>query len=332
MKPVEDAFASDVFRRVVLPGIVLTAGFHPILAAISKEVGNVYQIGPAVLLVAEIIVLGLGASSGIQWIYYVYEGFRLEWITSLSGKINRRRVRKYQSEWDVIRTKGDYDELQPSVQARVLRIYEYLLDFPLTTEKDGKVRHIAERPTRLGNIIATYEGYAESRYGIDGTFFWDHLLMLTSDSSRKRFEDNYSFAENLVLTSFAGAVVALVHAVTLFGLVVGSINESLVVSALPFGPGLSGGIVLFGMLVWYVFYKASLPAHRDAGAVLRAIVDTVVPHFVERAKSIQVPLPADDRERIEELNEYLKGLARPQLIIIGPHRPDTNIVTVAEPD
>jgi|SRR5688572_7647342 len=326
MKPVEDVFASDVFRRVVLPGIVLTAGLHPILAAITQQIGNVYQIGRTVMLVAEIIVLGLAASSGIQWIYYVYEGFRLKWITSLAGRFNRRRVRKFQTAWDRIRTKGDFDELEPADQARVLRIYEYLLDFPLTTEKDGEVRYTAERPTRLGNIIATYEGYAESRYGIEGTFFWDHLLTLSSDSSRKRFEDEYSFAESLVLASFAGAVVAVVHAITLFGFLVGSTYESLTVAALPFAPGLSWGIVLFGIAVWYVFYKASLPAHRDAGAVLRSLVDIVVPRFVEWAKSIQVPLPAEDRERIEALNEYLKCLARPELIMRRPHRGTTSIV------
>ena len=80
MKPVEDVFSSDVFRRVVLPGIVLSAGFHPCISSWNPTLSRLYGIGPTTVVVAEIIIFGLGVSSAIQWIYYVYEGFRLEWL------------------------------------------------------------------------------------------------------------------------------------------------------------------------------------------------------------------------------------------------------------
>ncbi len=313
MKPVEDVFSSDVFRRVVLPGIVLTAGFHPLMYSWLQSVTSLYGIGATALVVAEIVVLGLAASSAIQWIYYVYEGFRLEWLTSLAWRMNRARVQRLQTEWRTIQAERDFDALSPSEQTKVSRIYEYLLDFPLTVKKDNSAEHIAERPTRLGNIIATYEMYTESRYGIDGAYFWNHFLNLASDSSRKGFEDAYVFAESLVLASFAGALVALLHIGVLVGFGVGAIDQSLILFHVLSGPSVSGWLVLFGVLVWFVFYQASLPAHREAGAALRAIVDAVLPKFVKWAKSVQVPLPDDALKAIEALNEYLKGLARPTL-------------------
>src|SRR5262249_52089143 len=273
MKPVEDVFSSDVFRRIVLPGIVLSAGLHPFISPWVPTVTRLYGIGATSIIVAEIVVFGLGLSSALQSIYYVYEGFRFEWVTSLAGRINRTRLEQYQEQLNEIQGGRDFDALNRSEQSELMRKYEFLLDFPLALEKDGSARHFAERPTRLGNIIATYELYAESRYGIDGTYFWYHFLSLAPDAHRKSFEDSYSFAESLLLASFAGAVVAVIHMIALVGFAAGARNPSLVFFHVSSGPSQSGWLAFFGLIVWLGFYQASLPAHRDAGAVFRAIVD-----------------------------------------------------------
>jgi hypothetical protein len=137
-------------------------------------------------------------------------------------------------------------------------------------------------------------------------FYWRHLLNLASDSSRKDFEDQYAFCENLVLTSFSGAVVAVLHVAVLIGFALGRYVEPVVL--LPFGPTPSVWLVLLGCVVGYLFYRAALPAHRDASASFRAIVDAVVDKFVQWTRSAEVPLPKADRERIDKLTEYLKAL------------------------
>jgi hypothetical protein len=312
MKPVEDVFSSDIFRRVVLPGIVLSGGLHPFVSPYFPAISQLYGIGSTSLIVAEILVLGLVVSSGVQWIYYVYEGFRLPWLTSFAWKINHARVEAYQRRSQQIRAGRDFEALSPSEQEQVTRLYEFLCDFPVETTKDGLTRHYAERPTRLGNIIATYELYADTRYGIDGTFFWDHLLNLTADSSRKAFDDAYAFAESLVLASFAGAVVMVSHLVALVGFGIGLWNSSLIVIRTSLSPSTSVWTVLVGLVIWLGFYQVSLPAHRDAGASFRAIVDGVMPKFIEWAKSLVVPLPEDTVKAIEALNEYLKNPTRPK--------------------
>lgn len=320
MKPIEDVFSSDVLRRVVLPGIVLSVGFHPFIAGWIPTITSLYGIGSTAVIVAEVLVFGIVISSATNWIYYVYEGYRLEWLTFLGWQCNRVRVRRCKERLKQIYAERDFNALTPSDQASVLRLNEYLLDFPFETKEDGSVERFVERPTRLGNIIATYEMYAQSRYGIDGTEFWYHLLNLASDTSRKSFEDAYSFAESLVLASFAGAIVAILHLFALFGFAVGSSNHSLVLLHLSSGPLMSGCLVLFGSFIWLMFYKMSLSAHRDAGYELRAIVDAVLPKFLEWAVSVQVPPPDDIVTKVRILNEYLKYLDRPDVTPPNSHK------------
>jgi hypothetical protein len=189
-------------------------------------------------------------------------------------------------------------------QTTVTRAYEYISDFPLIRQSDGSTEYKAERPTRLGNIIATYEKYAESRYHVDGIHFWYHFLNLATDTSRKAFEEKYSFAESMVLTSFAGALVATVHLFVLVGLWIGALSPKLIMVRLSTGLGLSAWMTALGLTVWLLFYRASLPAHREAGTALRAIIDSVFPNFVAWAATMQ--FTETDIERIEKLGEYLK--------------------------
>src|SRR2546422_6612461 len=123
MKPLEDAFASNIFRQVVLPGIVLSIGLHPLISRLVPTLEQLYGLGSTILIVAEIIVLGLCISSAIHSIYYVYEGFRLEWLTALAGYLNRRRVARQQELALNIQGDRDFDDLTPKEQSQVTRIY-----------------------------------------------------------------------------------------------------------------------------------------------------------------------------------------------------------------
>lgn len=294
MKPVEEAFASEAFRRIVLPGIVLTVGFHPLVSMWTPLVETLYGVGAAVFIVTEVIFFGLLVSSAIQWIYYVYEGFRLKKLTALAGWISDRRVATFMAM-----------RAASSDEDRKVQAYEYLIDFPLR-QRDGSVEHYAERPTRLGNIIATYELYAQSRYNIDGVFYWNHLLNLASDQARKEFKEQYAFAESLVLTSFSGALVAVLHTMVLVGFAIGAWRHDLAVITLRIGPRASVSLLTFGLVMWLLFYRAALPAHREAGMIFRSIVDAVVPAFVGWAIGVRVPLPQSAVDQISLLTDYLK--------------------------
>jgi hypothetical protein len=310
MKPVEEAFASGTVRRVILPGIVLAAGVHPLISTLAPIIDSLYGVGTSVLFVAEVVFFGLIVSSATQWIYYVYEGFRLQLLTTLAGPANQRRVRQLSELMNQLQTQlQTAGSFPPSQENSRIKTYEALLDFPVRQGNDGKVEHFAERPTRLGNIIATYELYPKTVYGVDGVFYWFHLLNFASENSRREFADQSAFAESLVLTSFSGALVAFLHALVLIGFGIGIWSHRLVFVVLQTGPKTSLSLMAFGITVWASFYAAALPAYREAGKMFKSIVDIAMPSFVEWVQKVNAPLGDAATHNAKKVRNYLLNLS-----------------------
>lgn len=308
MKPVEEAFASDAFRRVILPGIVVWLGVHPLIATLAARMESLYGVGSTLLLIAEVIFFGLVISSPVQPIYYVYEGFALQSLTAIAGWANKRRVRALNETLTEFELQTQLPgSLSPFDRSRCGKTYERLLDFPVRLRDDGMGEHYCERPTRLGNIIATYELYPKTRYGIDGVFYWFHLLHLAPENSQREFAGQYAFAESLVLASFSGALVAILHLFILIGFGIGKLFPNFIVVVLHTGPKTSASLMVFGVAIWAVFYAAALPAHREAGKQFQSIVDAVMPCFVDWISKARAPL---DDTTIRESKKVWKYLGR----------------------
>lgn len=284
MKALDEAFGGTTFQGVVLPGVVGMLAVHPLLVPYLREVRQVFDVQSGVVVGAEIIVLGLIFSSASRPIYWIYEGFRWKWLTRLAGRWNNRCVTVWQREMSKIYSNRSAQELSGDEHDRVEILNEKLSDFPITKTPEGYYWFV-ERPTRLGNIISTYELYPSLEYGIDGRTYWHHLLNLASDSTRKEFDDQQNFARSLVLTSFAGACVALIGAILLLGLLLGRLFPAAPLIAV--SVGLRGAAVLasVGLLIWAGFYWLSFPAHRDASEMFRAIVDDVHHKFTRASNA-----------------------------------------------
>jgi hypothetical protein len=193
----------------------------------------------------------------------------------------------------------------PRQQNKLYQAYEALRDFPVRKRADGKIEYFAERPTMLGNIIAVYELYAQTRYGFDGVAYWSHLLSFASPEARKDFSDQYAFAESLVLTSFAGAFVALLYLLGLLGFAIGKLFPALAVVTVQIGPAMALALLAFGIVVWIAFYRAALPAHREAGRTLQSVIDTGMPEFVAWLSKVRAPLDDATVEKLKKLGHYL---------------------------
>jgi len=115
MKPVEDAFTSGLFRRVILPGTIVTLGVHPFLGPLLDSAARVYGLEHqgAVVLVAEVIFWGLVLSSAIQPIYYLYEGFHLPWLARLARPGNERRLARLERRL-AVGYPAAYEQLSPA--------------------------------------------------------------------------------------------------------------------------------------------------------------------------------------------------------------------------
>ena len=305
MKVVEEAFAGSGFRRVVLPGIVLAAGIHPIFSDGLKFVAAVYGLDTTVLLITEVVFFGLLVSSWVKQIYYLFEGFRLPQLTAWGLKRQRKKLSRLEDAHLLIQGERSFDELNETEKLKVYKIDERLQEFPLRRNTVGSPEQYVDRPTRLGNIIATYELYPKTRYGIDGIDFWQHLLSFAPESARESFDEQYAFAESLLLASFSGAVVTIIHAIVLVGFLIGLVVEPI---KIPTGPLASAILMTIGAASWWLFYCSALTAHAEAGSYCRAAIDLAIPEFVNWAKKAQAPLQSDALQNITKLQTYLRDL------------------------
>jgi hypothetical protein len=251
---------------------------HPLLVPYLRDLRQVFDVESGIVVAAEIIVIGLIFSSASRPIYWIYEGFRWKWLTKLAGRWNERCVMVWQREMINIYNGRSAQELNQAEHDRVETLNENLSDFPIK-KTDDTYSWFVERPTRLGNIISTYELYPSLEYGIDGRTYWHHLLNLAGDSTRKEFDEQQNFARSLVLTSFAGACVSVIGWFLLFGLLLGELRPSLALIAVTLGTRGASVLGCVGLLIWAGFYWLSLPAHRDASEMFQAIVDSVHSKF-----------------------------------------------------
>jgi hypothetical protein len=302
-------FSGAQLKRLLLPGLIASIGLHAYRPlAIVSDFTKPLEIDQNVLFFIEVILFGFLLSSSSRTIFYIYEGFRLPWITWPAKLWTARKVLRRQSRLEDLFEKG----MQGSAEAE--RIQSYLADFPYRADGADFV-YEAERPTRIGNIIASYELYPENVYGIDAVFYWNHLTFLAPKELREDLDDKSSLAESVLLSSGAGAVIAIVSFLVL-------LYKTLKFSYLkgnfflpPEGKTLALHTFLFGVVAFLVFYRLSFPAYREYRDSFRAMIDLAIPEFETWLSKAPVAPPAELKEDARKVEEYLRTLA--------PHRKST---------
>jgi len=248
-----------VVMRLVLPGALAVALVSPFIRLPDNLMGaHLEEIWrPVALLLLRVIVFGGLVALLSDEIYKVYEGraWWPKWLFVFCMKWQQSRVRRL-LELDQ-RAKIGKDSV------RRAEIWYRLRRFP--TDDEGKRN--ASHPTLLGNILAEYEGYPKSRYGMDSVFFWYRVWFVMENERKKEVDASWSIADGLLAlsaVSFGGSllwfVAGLVQLVSFLHLLFRS-------SISPFG----GGLLL--LLLGYIFYRLSLPYHRANGEIFKAIFD-----------------------------------------------------------
>jgi hypothetical protein len=169
-----------------------------------------------------------------------------------------KAVTDWRTRLAALRTKLSYDG---SPQQAVIEEFTRL-DRMLNTELPG-VTPVA--PTRLGNIVASFEQYAARQYGIAGVTLWPRLIGVLDKeyaSSIESDKSSFDFMVNAALLSLLLALIILGAGVT-FGS-----------PLLSWGVGLLWLIEIAGfLLLAYVFYLASLGRAAAWGAMVKGSFD-----------------------------------------------------------
>lgn len=267
-----------------------------------------YGLSVPVLIIAEVLLLGIVLSSAIEPIYQIYEGLKWRRLTQpLRQYHESRKQRLIESK---LRITGGVDrDLLTEPQLRAFsEVYAKLNDYPLQRDGAGEVVRVVAASTLLGNIIATYETYADTRYGVETIFYWFHFLSGASESARKRFDEQYTYSESLVLTSAAGLAIAIVHGAVLLGFAIHRLIPAARSVSLGFSGATSVVFCIGGCLAALVFYGFALPAHRETARIVRAIIDSHVNEIVALLFGLPVQIGAEQQKTIERVTEYLRDL------------------------
>ena len=277
-------------------------GLHAYLPTRIVRLSAPLELNGTTIFLVEVILYGFVISSAATVLFHVYEGFRAPWVTRAVELRNAEKVQRLQAE-----IQGLFKRQQEGSE-RAQSIARYLTDFPYRKLDGGGFIFEAERPTRLGNLIAAYELYPENVYGVDGVYFWYHLNYLAPEAAKEDVDGKASWAESILLSSAAGAGVALAAAVFLIARVIGHFVPAIAFFPSPLTVRAACETLLFGAGAFGIFYYLSWPAYRDYRDSFRAMVDLAMPHFKEWLTHAQVPPPTDLQHRAAEVRRYLREL------------------------
>lgn len=247
--------------RVLLPGLVLALALLPLMDTALQGL----HIGIA----KEIVFIGIALVCG--WlvltldmpIYMLYEGRRF-WprglrraLVKLEQKFVSRRLeidRRYQHK-DAGITLEDYREA-----------WADLRQFPI--DEDGTPA--ARFPTRMGNLIAAYEDYPKSRYGMDAIFFWYRIWLKLDKDLREDIDSCQALADSTLYTSFASSLLGLAFLVYTLLKVLGfhglaGIDQAATWALI--------AITLVGFAGGYLLYRLGLHSQAAFGEWFKAMFD-----------------------------------------------------------
>jgi hypothetical protein len=250
-----------VLMRVVLPGILATGVLYPSVGWALSHFASAspFSWEQIAVYAAGTFLLGALISTLNNEIYKIYEG-RIFWPRVLRDwALGRQqaRVGKLQKAAAAARARGD--------NAAYSEIWYQLRIYPL----DEKGQPQAARPTRLGNILAGYEEYPNNRYGMDSVFYWPRIWLQIDKDKKEEIDSQWSLADGfltLSAISLAGGVVWILQSLA-FAL--GAVSFSIPLRS----PGKAALASAGWLLLGYVWYRLSLPLHRENGEVFKSIFD-----------------------------------------------------------
>lgn len=294
-------FSYPFFLRVLLPGIIWVGAMCPMAMWLTTDlfeervstalaVGILLAIGFVLVLVVDLLR---------SQVYLVYEG-RSFWIPWARRKLQAKLERKVETNYENVEREQDH---QSSFYKET---WFWLRMFPIGL--DGKPS--VQRPTLLGNVMAAYEYYPLSRYGMDSIFYWYRLWFKLPEGIRKEYSLVSAEAQWLIYTSVALCISAVLYfaylVLTLLArwFVLPFLSLAGFDSALIWPTGL---LVLLSLAVSYLAYRFSIGAHRRVGEYFKSIFDD----FRGELKVATASEAAKEKLRFQDAWAYLQyGLTR----------------------
>jgi|WetSurMetagenome_2_1015567.scaffolds.fasta_scaffold40954_3 hypothetical protein len=239
--------------RLLLPGFIVMVALFPVVQAIFKYAN--LDISSETIFSVGIVLIGYLFIIFDMHIYMLFEGRRYLPFYDCFLKLERRRLYHFKKLEKKYRNSGEpiYGEI--SVELRRFPINE-------------KGAFYAKYPTRLGNLLASYEDYPERRYGMDGVFYWYRIWLTLHNDIREELDSRQAMVDSTVYSGVA----LIINAIILAIYAVLQANGFSMVSGLP------NALILLVfsiscIMLHYGLYRGSLYLHANYGEAFKSLFD-----------------------------------------------------------
>ncbi len=234
--------------RLLLPATILAAALFP--AAVSLRDLAYPGLSDGLLFTILGLLAGLAFLMLDMPVYMLLEGRRY-W----PGWLRR---------WGIAREARRLQGLTRRADAETDKTKQVELDllaaqFPVD-RKTG--RPAARYPTRLGNLLASFETYPTVKYGLDGVFFWPRLWVAIDKDLRDELDGAQAVVAGAIYGCAALAAAAMICVIYAFALAHGAQPDWRWLAA-------SLGCILLS----FACYRAALPRYDQYGALFAAVFD-----------------------------------------------------------
>jgi hypothetical protein len=260
-------FGIKFIFRMIFRGVMLAAALVPAIHGILHALG--FSIKFEYLFPIEVILWGWLIVINDELIYMLFEGRRY-WpspIRKLLIWFQRRRLNRLRK---IAFSRSPSIDRRRSLEAGV----EYGL-YP--TDEHGEA--FVEHPTRLGNIIESFESYSNVKYGLDSVFYWYRLWVVLDKDLREEIDSSQAVVDSTVYVSFVLYVSAFVMLV--YAGIEGAphLHRSylswLSAVKLPYvpAPGTLCAMAAACLVIAFAVYRLSLPTHAKFGELFKSVFD-----------------------------------------------------------
>lgn len=263
-------FGARLAFRILFPGSVLALFLWPLATAGKGWLG--ITLDDLALFSILVVATGWLCSLADQHIYMLVMGRRYWplWLAELGLLWQRERLRRL--HWRVGVTDAELKALSPAerraAERRRAEAELDLLEFPLGRDGDAldPPPRVVVAPTRLGNLLEAYESWPLWKYGLDGPFYWNWLLLGLPKDLRDELDERQATVDGAVYVAFALGC----GAVLLAGYTVRDLASPLPPLA-GLAPGTKLALALAALAAAYLVYRASLRAHAQFGELFCAV-------------------------------------------------------------
>ncbi|HEX6648714.1 MAG TPA: hypothetical protein VF075_04225 [Pyrinomonadaceae bacterium] len=258
-------FGIKLIFRLVLPGFLLTLGLYPPLMTLRDRAG--WTIDVEYLLVFSMIITGWLLLTLDQPIYMFLEGrrFWLRPIRTIFIWTEDRRLKKLKVAEDKF-----YELSQASTGGKKQNYNQRYVEASVEKRKfplDANGLPEARFPTRLGNLIDSYESYPSKRYGVNAIFHWYRIWLTLDKDLREELDNRQALADSSVYASIALLISGLLWLVYWL---LSKMGSQLIGH---FSQGYSLWLGAAFLVVSYIMYRAALHPQAQYGESFKSVFD-----------------------------------------------------------